>query len=148
MHTPYLAIVQTKEFTRHAPQISTISGSSSFLLLGMFCVDAAHTVIDSTNLRVYTCDPWGRIRMRVGYGAWRVFFIPIVPFFISIMLVLQMDRGTLHRGKGDLHRSSGMRGNCWIYVCDRWKDRIGLRGRREGRAEVVFPTFTLRLSVS
>ena len=34
-----------------------------------------------------------------------------------------------------------MRGRCWIYVCDRWKDRIGLGGRMEGRAQVVFPTF-------
>ena len=50
----------------------------------------------------------------------------IVPFFVSIMFVLRMDRGTLHRGKGDLHRSSGMRGRCWIYVCDGWKDSIGL----------------------
>ena len=56
-------------------------------------------------------------------------FVTIVPFFVSIMCVIWMERGTLHRGKGDLHRSSGMRGRCWIYVCDRWEDRIGLRGR-------------------
>ena len=65
------------------------------------------------------------------------FFITIVPFFVSIMFVLRMDRGTLHRGKGDLHRSGGMRGRCWIYVCDQWKDMIGFRGRMED-GEVVF----------
>ena len=47
------------------------------------------------------------------------------------------------RSLKSFHRSSGMRGRCWIYVCDRWKDRVGLRGRMEGRAEVVFPTYTL-----
>ena len=87
-----------------------------------------------------------RNRMRVGYRAWRVFFVTIVPFFVSIMFVLRKERGTLHRGKGDLHRSSGMRGRCWIYVCNRWKE--GLGGRMEGRVEVVFPTYTLMLSVS
>ena len=54
------------------------------------------------------------------------FFVTIVLFFVSIMFVLRIDMGTSHRGKGDLHRSNGMRGRCWIYVCDRWKDRIGL----------------------
>ena len=147
-HTPYLAIVQTKEFTGHALRIATISGSSSLMLLGMFCLGAAYTVIDSTNLRAYTCDRWRRSRMQVGYGVWRVFLCNDCSFFVSIMFVLRMDRGTLHRGKGDLHRSSGMRGRCWIYVCDRWKDRIGLEGRMKGRAEVVFPTYTLMLSVS
>ena len=63
------------------------------------------------------------------------------------MFVLRMDRGTLHRGKGGLHRSGGMHGRWWIYVYDRWKDRIGLGGWREDD-EVVFPTHTLMLSVS
>ena len=76
--------------------------------------------------------------MRVGYGPQELSFVTIVPFFVSIMFVLRKERGTLHRGKGDLHRGGGMRGRWRIYVCDRWKDRIGLGGRMEGRAEVVF----------
>ena len=102
-HTPYLAIVQTKEFTGHALWIATTPGSSSLMLLGMFCVGTAYTVI---------------VRQTSGYtpaigeeesdasrlqGLKSFFFVTIVPFFVSIMFVLRKDRGTLHRGKGDMH---------------------------------------------
>ena len=63
----------------------------------------------SINLQIYVCDRWRRNRMRVGYWSWRVFFVTIVPLFVSIMFVLQMDRGTMHR-------SGRMRGRLWICV--------------------------------
>ena len=44
------------------------------------------------------------------------FFVAIVPFFVSIMFVLRIDRGSLHGGKGDLRGSGRVRGRWWIYV--------------------------------
>ena len=44
------------------------------------------------------------------------FFVTLVPFFVSIMSVLWIDRGTMHRRMGDQHGSGRMRGRLWIWV--------------------------------
>jgi len=44
-HIPCPAIVQTKKITAYALWVDTPSGSSSLMLLGMFGIGAAYTVI-------------------------------------------------------------------------------------------------------
>ena len=64
----------------------------------------------------------------------------IVPFFVSIMFVLRKDRETSHREK-----------ETCIEAAECVEDAgsmFAIGGRMEGRAEVVFPTYTLMLSVS
>lgn len=69
-----------------------------------------------TNLRVTPTIGEGESDASRLRGLKVFFFVTIVPFFVRSMFALRIDRGTLHRGEGDLRGSGRVRGRWWIYV--------------------------------
>ena len=112
MHIPYPAIVQTKKIT--ACVVDIYASGSSFLDASRQVAPTLRSFDKPSDMRLISVKGESDVSRLQSLNSF--LFVTLVPFFVSIMFVLRIDRGDMHGKMGDWHRSGGMRGRLWISV--------------------------------